>query len=94
MLQFVLAFRSKRLEVIERHARSRYKNRFSRRENPPPLAGTLLARPWREDRFWVWLMAVADYWRGLTTGDRVILLAAIDIGQLWREELSCQMMPF
>jgi len=36
---------SKRLEVIERHARSRYKNRFSRRENPPPLVGTLLARP-------------------------------------------------
>lgn len=36
-------------------------------------------------------MAIADYWRGLTTSDRVILLVAIDIGQLWREELFCQM---
>lgn len=66
-------------EVIERHARSRYKNRFSGVKIPPTPA-TLLPRPWREDRYCrVWLMAVADYWHWYTTG----------VGWLLAIELSC-----
>jgi len=94
MLQFVLAFRSKRFEVIERHARSRYKNRFSRREDPPPLADTLLVpsvtrRPLLSlTNGDGWLLPRSDYWRSS------YLVSAIDIGQLRGQELFCQMMPF